>query len=177
MDEIIYIISGTNRENALSLEIAHIYRNELEQLGVKAEVIDLKELPDNYIAAALYDNAGTHEGMVEMRKKMKQGKKFIFVIPEYNGSFPGVLKAFIDGLEFPHTFTNKKCALVGVSSGIQGGVLAMSHMTDILNYCGSHVLARKVKLAGIGKNMAHGKITNELYKQLIEWQLNEFIKF
>lgn len=177
MNEIIYIISGTNRENALSLEIAHIYKNEIENLGAKAEIIDLKELPEDYIAAALYDNAGAHEGMVELRKKMKEGKKFVFIIPEYNGSFPGVLKAFIDGLEFPHTFTNKKCALVGVSSGIQGGVLAMSHMTDILNYCGSHVLARKVKLAGIGKNMLQGKITNELYNQLIGWQLNEFLAF
>ncbi|MCB0497503.1 MAG: NAD(P)H-dependent oxidoreductase [Cyclobacteriaceae bacterium] len=177
MKEKIYIISGTNREAAVSLQVAHIYQDVFERKGVESEIIDLQNLPDDFIAAALYSNAGTHEGMKDMRKKMKEGKKFLFVVPEYNGSFPGVLKAFIDGLIFPDSFTGKKAALVGLSSGIQGGVLAMSHLTDILNYCGTHVLARKVKLAGIGKNMQNGEITNDLYNQLIDWQVDEFLDF
>lgn len=177
MEEKIYIISGTNRDQAVSLQVATIYKEEFDKRGVASEIIDLKDLPDDYIAAALYDNAGSHEGMVDIRKKMKEAKKFLFIVAEYNGSFPGVLKAFIDGLEFPDTFTGKKAALVGVSSGIQGGVIAMSHLTDILNYCGTHVLARKVKLAGIGKNMQNGEIINDLYNQLIDWQINEFLEF
>ncbi|MCB0505889.1 MAG: NAD(P)H-dependent oxidoreductase [Cyclobacteriaceae bacterium] len=177
MEDKIYIISGTNREEAVSLAVSHIYKNEFKLLGMEAEIIDLRDLPDNYLAAALYENAGTHQGMVDMRQKMKEGQKFLFVVPEYNGSFPGVLKAFIDGLKFPETFTNKKCALVGVSSGVQGGALALSHLTDILNYCGTHVLARKVRLAEIGKNMKEGLITNKLYNQLINWQINEFLEF
>ena len=41
---------------------------------------------------------------------------------------------------------DKKAALVGISSGVQGAGLALSHLTDIFNYCGMHVLAQKPKL-------------------------------
>ena len=177
MKEKIYIISGTNREQAVSLQVANRYKSEFETLGIEAEIIDLKDLPDNYIAEALYDNAGFHEGMVDIRKKMKDAKKFVFIVAEYNGSFPGVLKAFIDGLEFPGTFTGKKAALVGVSSGIQGGIIAMSHLTDILNYCGANVLARRPKLANIEKNMENGEITNERYMKHIRLQVKELLDF
>ena len=76
-------------------------------------------------------------------EKIQSCDKFVFVVPEYNGSFPGVFKAFVDGLKYPASFKDKKCALVGISSGTQGGALALSHLTDIFNYLGMNVLALK----------------------------------
>ncbi|WP_172796060.1 NADPH-dependent FMN reductase, partial [Roseivirga echinicomitans] len=95
----------------------------------------------------------------------------------YNGSFPGVLKTFIDGLKYPEGVRDKKAALVGISSGVQGGVFAMSHLTDIFNYLGMHVFALKPKLAAIESNFIDGKITNTLYNQLINTQIEKFIEF
>lgn len=175
--EKIYIISGTNRNEAVSMQVAEIYKKELQELGMPSEIIDLKMLPADYLVSGLYENAGKSNAANILRDKMKDGKKFIFVIAEYNGSFPGVLKAFVDGLEFPDSFTNKKCALVGISAGIQGAVLAMSHFTDILNYCGAHVLAHKPKLASIGAHMSDGSISNERYMKHIRKQIKEFIDF
>ena len=177
MKELIYIISGTNREQAVSYQVAKIYQQEFKDLGIASEIIDLQKLPVDYLFSGLYANAGKSEEMIAIRKKMKEGKKFVFVIAEYNGSFPGVLKAFIDGLEFPDTFTNKKCALVGLSSGMQGAVLAMSHLTDILNYCGAHVLAQKPKLGGIGAHVEDGVITNERYMKHIKSQVRQLLDF
>ncbi len=177
MSENIYIISGTNRQQAVSLQVAKIYQQEFKVLGVEAEIIDLKQLPADYLFSGLYENAGKNEIVNNFRAKMKVGKKFVFVIAEYNGSFPGVLKAFIDGLEFPDSFTNKKCALVGISAGIQGAVLGMSHLTDILNYCGANVLAQKPKLSLIGANIKEGVITNELYMQLIKEHIQQLLDF
>ena len=108
---------------------------------------------------------------------MKSSEKFVFIVPEYNGSFPGVLKAFIDGLEYPGTFRGKKCALVGLSSGVQGAGLALSHLTDIFNYCGMHVLALKPKLARIEANMEDTKITNQLYNDLLKEQALSLLSF
>jgi len=99
------------------------------------------------------------------------------MLPEYNGSFPGVLKTFIDGLKYPEGVRDKKAALVGISSGVQGGVFAMSHLTDIFNYLGMHVFALKPKLAAIERNFIDGKITNTLYNQLINTQIDKFIEF
>ncbi len=177
MNNKVYIISGTNRQQAVSLQVAKVYQQEFKALGVEAEIIDLRQLPADYLFSGLYENAGKSETTIDFRKKMKEASKFVFVIAEYNGSFPGVLKAFIDGLEFPDSFTNKKCALAGLSAGEQGAVLAMSHLTDILNYCGAHVLAKKPKLASIGANMKEGVITNERYMKHIKLQVRQLIEF
>ena len=108
---------------------------------------------------------------------MKQAEKFVFIVPEYNGSFPGVLKAFIDGLDFPDTFTGKKAALIGVSAGMLGSSHAMSHLTDILNYCGTHVLARKPRLTRIANYLDDGKLTNDSYLGQMQKQIKELISF
>lgn len=174
----IRIISSTNRPGAVTYKVAKHYQGVLNGLGVANEIIDLADMPDDFIVSALYQNGGKNEAFNLIREKMKATEKFVFITPEYNGSFPGVLKTFIDGLEFPTTFTGKKAALVGVSSGIQGAVLAMSHLTDIFNYCGTNVLAQKPKLSGIGKAMNdEGEITHELYLKLLEDQAKAFVAF
>lgn len=174
----IRIISGTNRSGAVSYKIAKHYQGLLNNLGVENEIIDLADLPDDFIASALYHNGGKNEAFNPIRAKMKDTEKFVFIVPEYNGSFPGILKTFIDGLEFPTTFTGKKAALVGLGAGVQGAVLAMSHLTDIFNYCGTNVLAQKPKLAGIGNAMNEaGDITNKMYLKLLEDQAKAFVAF
>ena len=127
----ITIISGTNRKNANSYKIAVQYQEILKSKGFKSNIIDLEDLPQDFLTTAFYENMGKNAGFRPMMDLMKQSEKFVFIVPEYNGSFPGILKMFIDALEFPATLKNKKCALVGLSSGVQGSALAMSHLTDI----------------------------------------------
>lgn len=173
----VILVSGTNRKDAVTRIITDIYAEILTNLGVPHEIIDLRDLPDDYLFSALYEKAGTNEEFNKFRTLMFETKKFVFIVPEYNGSFPGVLKTFIDGLKFPGTFSNKKCALVGLSAGIQGAGLALSHLTDILNYCGTHVLALKPKLAKIDQNLEDMQITNTLYRELLESQARQFLDF
>ncbi len=172
----ITLVSGTNRKNSVSKKIAHLYRQILEDKGQETEIIYLEDMPGDFIGTALYENAGQNDAFNGVRQQIYDSQKMVFIVPEYNGSFPGVLKTFIDGLIFPGTFTNKKCALVGLSSGVQGGGLALSHLTDIFNYCGMHVLAFKPKLARIEANLAEDKLS-ELYHSLLEEQADKFIAF
>jgi chromate reductase len=171
------IISGTNRSEALTPIVAEAYAQLAKNKGLESEIIDLRDLPIDFTATALYGNAGKNEEFNALREKMKQAEKFVFIVPEYNGSFPGVLKAFIDGLDFPDTFTGKKAALIGVSAGMLGSSHAMSHFTDILNYCGTHVLARKPRLTKISGALEEGKLTNESYLAQMQKQLEELIDF
>lgn len=173
----IAIICGTNRNDAVSMKIALLYKSILEGLGEEAVIIDLKALPSDFIASALYENSGKNEEFNSIRDLMVKIEKYVFIVPEYNGSFPGVLKTFIDGLKFPETFTDKKCALVGVSSGVQGAGLALSHLTDIFNYCGTHVLALKPKLAQINRFLENGEMTNDLYNTLLKDQAKMLLAF
>ena len=173
----ITIISSTNRNNSVSKQVALQYQELLKEQETESTIIDLEDLPDDFIKTALYENQGSNEDFNPVREQMKEAQKYVFIVPEYNGSFPGILKTFIDALEFPGTFRGKKCALVGISSGIQGGALALSHLTDIFNYLGMHVLANRLKFNGISGIMENEKITNELSLKFMKAQVKEIIEF
>jgi NAD(P)H-dependent FMN reductase len=174
----ILIVSSTNRPNSNARVISEIYAELLRQRGVAVQILDLTDLPQDFILSALYDNSGKHAGFNELNNLITAAEKFVFVVPEYNGSFPGVLKAFIDGLSYPSSFRHKKAALVGISTGTQGGALAVSHLTDIFNYMGMHVLAAKPRLMHIHKHLgSDNTLTNLLYLQLLQEQIDQFLSF
>ncbi len=173
----ICVIACTNRPNSNSLKISEYYIKLLQKHGVACTLIDLNTLPESYLFSALYHNQGKDSVFNSIKAKIAAAEKFVFVVPEYNGSFPGVLKAFIDGLDYPASFKNKKGALLGISSGVMGGSLALSHLTDILNYLGMHVLASKPRITRIEKTFIDGKINDPIVKDLIELQVKDLLAF
>ncbi|WP_026463790.1 NADPH-dependent FMN reductase [Adhaeribacter aquaticus] len=173
----ITIIAGTNRPNSNARVISDIYADLLRQRGETCQILDLINLPVDFTSTALYDNCGKSEGFNALNDLINNSDKFVFIVPEYNGSYPGVLKAFIDGLSFPNSLKNKKAALVGISTGTQGGAIALSHLTDVLHYIGTHVLAAKPRLMFIHKNLNEGKLTNALYLTLLQEQIETFVSF
>lgn len=166
------IISSTNRKGALSYQLAWVYKKLMAEAGIEANLIDLEQLPPDFIFTALYDNSKKNQVFNEFQRVISDSQKFVFIVPEYNGSFPGVLKSFIDGLEYPASFKNKKAALVGISSGNQGSALALSHLTDIFNYLGMHVLAHKPRLMRIESNLSPtGQLADQYLTYLRrQWQ-------
>lgn len=173
----ITLISGTNRPESNSIAIVNMYAALLQKHGMPYQILDLAKLPADFTVTALYDNTGKNQEFNKLASMIATSDKFVFVVPEYNSSFPGVLKAFIDGLEYPNTFKNKKGALIGLSSGMQGSGLALSHLSDILNYLGLHVMAMRLKLAHIEKNFNGTHLTNQLYQELLEQHVEQFLNF
>ncbi len=173
----ILIISGTNRNNSFSIQLAEFYQSVLKENGISSEILDLSSLPKDFLFSALYENSGKNSAFNEFQEKVDSYNKFVFIVAEYNGSFPGVLKAFIDGLEYPNSLKNKKAALVGLSAGDQGGALALSHLSDILSYMGTNVLAFRPRLSSLEKNFRDGKFINKLYEEILREQANSLITF
>ena len=173
----ITIVVGTNRKASVSHEIAKQYLAYLREINVESTILSLQQLPSDYINSALYENVGKNASFNKIRLQMNESEKFVFVIPEYNGSFPGVLKAFVDGLDRNKALTDKKCALIGISAGDQGAGLALSHFTDILNYCGTNVLAYKLRLPRIGDAMTDNKMTKKIYLDKIHKQAKKLVDF
>lgn len=173
----ITLVSGTNRPDSKTRAIVDLYAAMLQANGAAYQILDLVNLPADFTNNSLYNYAGKNNEFNKLSAMIGNSDKFVFIVPEYNGSFPGVLKTFIDGLNYPNTFKGKKAALVGLSSGMQGGLLALSHLTDIFNYLGMHVLALKLKFAHINANFNGSEITNELYRQLLQQQVEELIQF
>lgn len=173
----IVIIVGTNRPNSMSRKIAEYYQNILNQLNSPSIILDLINLPHDFTVSALYENTGKNAEFNSLKELLEQTDKFVFIVPEYNGSYPGVLKAFIDGLPYPNSFANKKAALVGLSSNMQGAAVALSHLNDVFSYLGMNTLALRVKLAQIRTHYHDKIISNTLYKELLEIQAGQIIHF
>lgn len=168
----ITIIAGTNRPDSNSEKIANFYNNLIPE---ESQVLALQDLPNDFVYADTYG-----EGSVAFNKivteKIVNSDKFIFVIPEYNGGFPGVLKAFIDAVP-PKEFHNKKAALVGLSSGHTGALRPLDQFSDILHYLKVEVLSAKPKLSGIEGLMTDNKLTDERSLGLLNDQIERFSKF
>lgn len=177
MSNAVTIVCGTNRKDAVTLLVTTKYQEIMTSLGVETNVINLADLPEDFAFSALYDNYGKNLKFNPYVDMMLATKKFVFIVPEYNGSFPGALKTFIDGLEYPNTFRNKKGALVGIASSGQGASLALSHLTDIFNFCGMHILAYKPRLEKIEANIENGEITNPRYVGMLEKQVKMLMEF
>src|ERR1700759_635830 len=126
------VISSTNRPGSSTLKLAQYYQNKLHEKGVEAGVLSLARLPPNLVETDLYgERSAAFDPIQDIITKTQ---KFLFVIPEYNGSFPGVLKVFIDACSFPKSFYDKKAALVGLSSGKYGNIRGIDHFTGVCHY-------------------------------------------
>lgn len=174
----ITILIGTNRPRSRAGRIAALYTALLADLGAESQLLNLADLPVDFTTTALYGNAGRNEAYNQLASKLDAGNKLVIIVPEYNGSFPGVLKAFIDGLPYPGGIWGKKAALIGLSNGGQGGLLAMTHLSDILMYLGTAVLPQRVRLPFIGQELTEsGELRNELPRQLLREQAEALLAF
>lgn len=171
------IVVGTNRTNSLSKAIANYYKEVLTNAGVEAQLIDLSQLPEDFAFSALYQHAGTNHEFNEFQLVIDGIEKFVFVVPEYNGSFPGVLKTFFDGLRYPDTFNDKKVALLGISAGVLGNAVGLGHLNDILSYMGANVLGLRVKLGLMNSHFKNNEFTLPVYSEFIEKQAKQLIAF
>lgn len=172
----ITIIASTNRKSSNTFKLAGCYQKQLEQKGCSSKILSLTDLPDNLISSDLYGKRS--DAFQVIQNMITASSKFLFVIPEYNGSFPGVLKTFIDACKFPESFYGKKAALLGVSSGKYGNVRGIEHFTGICHYINLHVLPLRLHLPAIDKEFdRNGNLFKEDTIRFVNQQIEQFIVY
>lgn len=172
----ISVISSTNREGSYTRKIAMIYLDLLKEYEVECQLIDLLELPKDVAFAELYGNR-SDAFKSGFQDKVEKTDKFVFVLPEYNGGFPGVLKLFVDAIP-PKFLHGKKAGLVGVSSGAAGALRPMDQFSNILNYLRMDVIAEKPKLSAIDKALnGEDEIVNKRYSESLKKHVQKMIDF
>jgi NAD(P)H-dependent FMN reductase len=66
--------------------------------------------------------------------------------------------------------------LVGLGTGAQGGLLALSHLTDVLMYLNTTVVPARVRLPFIDQHLTpEGQLTNAFYQQLLRDQATQLV--
>jgi len=161
------IISGTNRKYSNTFKIAREYQLILQEKGIEAGLLSLEELDLLQYNTAF--ETIENEFLIPT-------SHFIIISPEYNGSFPGVLKLLFDTSRSHEIWFNKQALLTGVSTGRAGNLRGMDHLSDVLNHIKVTVHPNKLPLSAITKVMdTDGKIIDKNTLNAIHQQLNEFI--
>ncbi|MGV3686575.1 MAG: NADPH-dependent FMN reductase [Daejeonella sp.] len=172
----ITIISGTNREGSYTLRLSEYYQRQLTAKGYDADLLSLTDLPHHLIGTDLYGQRS--EAFQPIQDKVSLTSKFLFIFPEYNGGFPGILKTFVDACKFPESFYGKKAALVGLSSGKYGNVRGVDHFTGICHYVNMHVLPLRIHIPAIHKELdENGDLFKEDTIRFTNQQIDQFIAF
>jgi chromate reductase, NAD(P)H dehydrogenase (quinone) len=181
----ITIVSSTNRKNSGTIKFAQHYYEQLKaKTTEEIRLLDLCDLPNDMLNEDMYsaDNQPAILRAIQ-EEYMIPADKFIFVVPEYNGSIPGILKLFIDACsvyKMKDTFKrgDKKALLVGVSSGRAGNLRGMIHLTGMLHYLNISVHPNQLPISSIDSLMdAEGKITHADTLKTTDAQINEFLNY
>ncbi len=172
----ITVISATNRPNNKSIKLSRIYEALLHEQGEEVTLFSLQELPENFLVSEMYGERSPDFDAL-LKKILVPSDKLVFVVPEYNGSIAGVLKVFLDAVH-PSYFHGKKAALAGISSGFNGNLRGLEHLTGILHYLQVEVLSCKVKISFVEKNMSEdGELVNEKMVTDLRTQIDRFLTF
>lgn len=172
----IEIVSGTNRPGANALKIAHELLGYYREAGAEARVLSLAEMPAEIFDPASYAEKPASFGPIQERVLAADGLHV--VTPEYNGSFPGVMKYFIDMLKFPESFEHRPIAFVGEAAGTWGGFRAVEQLQLIFGYRNGYLLPERVWIAGVHKVLDEdGRVADEQVAQRLREQVRAFIAF
>lgn len=170
------IIASTNRPNSSTLKLSQYYQKKLREKGLDAHLLSLMELPPAIISTDMYGKRSPE--FQPIQDIITATEKFLFVIPEYNGSFPGVLKAFIDCCDFPGSFYEKKAALVGLSSGKYGNIRGIDHFTGVCGYVHLHVMPLRIHISCIRQELdTDGNLFLPDTLKFTDEQMDKFIAF
>ncbi len=170
------ILCTTNRPGSNSMKIAEIYRAALVSLGQECQVLDLRTVPAQWVEDSSFsDNTPEFDKVVG--RYIRDVEKLILIVPEYNGSFPGYFKYFMDACNWGD-FNGRKMALMGLATGRSGNLRGLDHLTGLLHFLGSEVYAKKVYLSQVNHALSPGgELTNETTQDEIITQLKGFIAF
>ena len=165
----ITVISGTNRADSMTLRTANLYYKLLSARVDNVRLLSLENKP-------VWERGA--EMIALEQEYLVRAQKFIFIMPEYNASFPGILKMMLDNSDIKKCWWYKKAALVGISDGRAGNLRGIEHMTAILHYMKVNVLYNKLIISRINEEInGNGELIKPETAAAVNEQIDEFLKF
>lgn len=177
-----HIIVGTDRPGSNSRKVAEliqeIYRKNHSE---EVEILDLQDIVKGLQTGPQYGNV-TNPILTEAAGKVEKSDGLIVVVPEYNGSMPGVLKYFIDHLKYPDAFEARPVCFVGLG-GMFGGLRPVEHLQQVFGYRNSFIFPERIFLINVFQHFKktdvnpEGRLKDPLILSLMEKQAAGFKVF
>jgi len=154
------IVLGTAREGAQSPKVADYVLKKAQEYGFETELVK----PADHIDARTYRLIDGNPKAEKWNEIVSKASGFVFVIPEYNHSFPGELKILLDFLY--KEYYGKVAGLIGVSAGGLGGARVVEHIKPVMANFGMYITQRTVFFSGVGDLFNEdGSIKDESYDE------------
>lgn len=169
------VICATHRPQNRTLMVVKKYADILRAEGEEVRTFEMDELPERFLTSNTFGEP-LHSLDDIVKEKIKGSERLVIVAPEYNGSYPGVFKAFIDNVP-PSEWRGKKVALVGVATGRAGNQRGMDHLTDVMHYLRAEVFSLKIPISRLGSLMQEGEIVDEETLSVLTEQARQFLLF
>jgi len=163
------LILGTARKGR---ESEHVARFVLEQTkkraGVETEIIDVRTLPMRL------DDAGEQMKDPKFSATIERCDGLIIVTPEYNHSFPGLLKHALDmNLK---EYIHKAVGICGVSAGPLGGARVIENILPVMRELGLVTIFEDVNFGKVGTLFDEsGNLLDQNYIRRFDNFLNELL--
>lgn len=156
----ITIICATHRPKNQTKAVVEAYLKILKEDNGGVNVLEMSTLPKDFAYNGIF---GSKNDLLDeiVHHKIVPADKFIVISPEYNGSFPGIFKTFIDVID-PAVWKSKKIALVGVASGRAGNLRGMDHLTSIFHYLKAEVFSNKLPISSIDAFLSEAGELNDM---------------
>lgn len=171
----IHILSATDRPNSYALKIA-TYASRVMAVKAEVEVFSLEDFPLADVAGGLYHDKP--QSVVDFNKKFLKADGFLFVIPEYNGGFPGILKLFVDYLPFPESLNKVPLSVIGEAAGSFGALRPVEQFEQIAVYRKAIIYPERIFIQNVNKVFDEEKgLNSEKLQKRFEKQLKCFPDF
>ncbi len=171
----IHILSSTDRPGSNALKVSKYAKNILAEKA-EIELFSLKDYPLEELKGAGYSDTPTN--IQEFNNHFLDADGFLFVIPEYNGGFPGILKFFWDYLPFPEAMSHKPVSLIGEAAGAFGALRPVEQFEQLLIYRKAYVYPERMFIQRVNDSFDPEKgLKEEVPQELLIKQLQEFPEF
>lgn len=172
----IEIIAGTNRPQSNSLRVAQLLHVAYQERGIPAGLLNLQELPVALLDPSAYGSKPP--GWAPFQERVLGAGGLHFVVPEYNGSFPGVLKLFLDMLRHPDSLQSRPVAFTGLASGQWGGVRPVEQLQMVVGYRNAFTYPERVFIPAVdGRFDDQGTFTDAELLARLQAQAAGFAQF
>ncbi len=171
----IHILSATDRPGSNALKVAN-YVSGLMNKEMDNEIFSLQDYPFQDVVGGRYGD--DIESVDEYNERFLDADGFLFVVPEYNGGFPGVLKLFIDYLPFPEALEKVPVSIIGEAAGSFGALRPVEQLQGILGYRNALIYPERIFIADVNNTFDENDgLSSDFLQGLLEDTVKGFAEF
>src|SRR5450759_3775505 len=150
----ILVLTGSARLDSVNRKLARQTVEALRSAGVAATLADLRDFPMPIYDGDLEAGEGLPPAAKALKELARRHDGLAIASPEYNGSFPALLKNALDWISRPEpgegplaVFRGKVAAILSASPGPGGGQRGLRQLRELLEMMSVEVIPEQLSIA------------------------------